>query len=243
MPAATVVKNYVEGREIDYEQYLTDFVNASALKELNGNKFYALQGHGQQSHAEPDLYGECYCLDFKLLTDSKFMEAKSTLSYGYYCPAPGVTAQTLSKKSREQGYFDIIKLLRHCKFSPDNGVELADNILNEPRMERKANSVLSGVQKKAAVNKNLLFFLTNEYYLDGEETNQEVAEFIMTNILADIRPLLEYRESIINQDTFVSFISDGKFAVAKVAKGAIDQMYPLVGTGTSKDFVYLYSLK
>lgn len=236
LPAVVLIKNYVEGHEVDYEEYLTEFINASKLVELNdGNKFI-LKKHNEQSHGECDLVGKKYSLDLKLLTDPKYMEAKSLLSYGRYSPCTGITCTTLPKRPGESmGYYDMIKVLRQSTL--DRLLEL-----EESKPKDKEEKVLINVLRHAAINKNVLFYLPFEYYYDGSETDDTIAKFISSNIFEDIKPLLEYRNTKTDKDTYIGYVSKGKFVIGKVNNKGIIENYPLVSTSVSEEFEYLYGL-
>lgn len=238
LPASVLIKNYVEGYEIDYEKYLTDFINVSKLIELNNNELFKWIPHNEQSHGECDLYGENYSLDFKLLSEPKFMEGKSTLSYTYSIPTKGVVLMGPSKRSgvKNFGYYDMVKVFRSLEFK---GLPKED-LYNEIDPEKIATI---HVLNNASKDKNLLFFLPNEYYYKNQETTEEIARFITSNIVKDLKSLLEYRKTKTDKDTFIGYKSKGKFVIAKVNENGVIENYPLIDTKVSKAFTYLYEFK
>ena len=75
IPTKMISKIYINGVKIDYEEYLTELINNSCyfMSLTSGTKFKNVL---DQSHSEPDVVADNYELDFKLLVNQEFVNAK-----------------------------------------------------------------------------------------------------------------------------------------------------------------------
>ena len=55
----------------------TIFINSSKLVTCKGKQAFILRKHEEQNHGEADIFNSFYELDFKIVVDTKYMEAKS----------------------------------------------------------------------------------------------------------------------------------------------------------------------
>lgn len=75
LPTTMISKTNINGVKIDYEEYLTKLIN-------NSRHFMSLTNETQfekvlvQSHGEPDAVANNYEIDFKLLVNQEFVNAK-----------------------------------------------------------------------------------------------------------------------------------------------------------------------
>lgn len=232
LPTAVFIKNFIEGHPADCEEYLKDFINSSKLVEEKGNEEFILRSHDQQSQGQTDVYNSMYELDFKILADTKYMEAKSMLSNSLTELCPGVTAVGSSKLQGNRRAFDIIKFLRN------KTIEDLKNIENE--MSRNAeDKLLKQTLNKLSVSKNILFFLPYDYYFDEFETDPDVAKFIARCISEDLKGVLEYRKTKVEKDTYISFVSKEHFIITQEKNNALE-FYDMIKTSTSNLYDYLF---
>lgn len=49
LPTAVVIKDYIDGHPANYEEYLTEFINASKLVQEKGNEKFRLRDQKEQS--------------------------------------------------------------------------------------------------------------------------------------------------------------------------------------------------
>lgn len=93
IPTKMISKIYINGLKIDYEEYLTELINNSCyfMSLTSGTKFKKVL---DQSHSEPDVVADNYELDFKLLVNQEFVNAKlkslpdvdySNIKSGFIC--------------------------------------------------------------------------------------------------------------------------------------------------------------
>ena len=76
LPTAVCVKDFIEGHAANYEEYLTDFVNASKLVEEKNGEIFSLRNHSEQSSGESDIYNDFYDLDKNVIYYAKYGKSK-----------------------------------------------------------------------------------------------------------------------------------------------------------------------
>ena len=234
LPAAVCVKDFIEGHAANYEEYLTDFVNASKLVEEKNGEIFSLRNHSEQSSGESDIYNDFYDLDFKLLVDMQYMEAISVLSNSITELDSGVIVVGRSKQQGRKVACDIIKCLR--------GKDL-NQLLNVENLQvdSKEKRVIKQAIKKFSIAKNIFFFLPYNYFIKYSKTDEKVAKFIVECISDDLKGILEYRKIKSEKDTYISFISNGYFVVAKEINSEFI-FYDMVEIRESKLFVELLEI-
>ena len=168
LPPAVIIKNYIKGHPADYEQYLIEFINSSKLVKDKGNEKFILRKHEEQSQGQSDIYNTVYELDFKILVDTDYMEAKKLLSKSIAEICPGVIVVGDSESKKTESCFDIVKCFRFKSLKELMDIE--SGILKYPE-SRSIKKVLN----KITVDKNLLLFFPYDYYYKNEETNLEIA--------------------------------------------------------------------
>lgn len=234
LPTAVIIKDYIDGHPANYEEYLTEFINASKLVQEKGNEKFRLRDQKEQSQGQNDVYNSFYELDFKFLVDGGYMEGKRLLSPSITEYCPGVTAIGPSKKSGSQLAYDILKCFR------DKTLDDLEKI--ERNGQRDAESrLLKQALKKLAVNKNILFFLPYDYSFENKETDRENVLTIVDCISEDLQGVLAYRKGKISADTFLAFISDKYFVITQ-EKHNVLVMYDMIDTQTSELYNYLFHI-
>lgn len=234
LPTPVIINNFIDGHQTNYEQYLNDFINSSKLIKDKGNKKFVLRKHEEQSQGQPDIYNPLYELDFKILIDTKYMEAKRMFSNSITELCPGVTSIGYSKLSGSKIVFDIIKCFRDKTLK--DLIDINNGVLKIPE-----SKVIKQTIEKISVDKNILFFLPYDYYLAKVETDFDIAKLIVDCVSDDFKGLLEYRTMKINKDTYVAFISDKKFVIAQEKNNRLI-FYDMVKTSLSDMYNYLYNV-
>lgn len=234
LPTAVFIKNFITGHPADYEQYLTEFLNLSKLVSEKGNEEFVLRKQEEQSQGQNDIYNSFYELDFKILADEMYMEAKSMLTHSLTEVKPGVTLVGNSKISGKKTVFDIIKCYRGKTLEELESIENKVLRIPEAKMIRQT-------LKKLSVNKNILYFLPYDYSFESIETNVDIAKLIVGCVSDDLKGLLEYRKTKVEKDTYISFISSGYFIIAQEKNGEL-VFYDMIQTSTSALYNYLYNV-
>lgn len=166
LPTAVIIKDYIDGHPANYEEYLTEFINASKLVQEKGNEEFRLRDQKEQSQGQNDVYNSFYELDFKFLVDEGYMEGKRLLSPSITEYFPGVTAIGPSKKSGSQLVYNILKCFR------DKTLDDLEKIERDRQRDAESRLIKQAL-KKLAVNKNILFFLPYDYSFENKETDRE----------------------------------------------------------------------
>lgn len=234
LPAAVIVKNFIKGHPADNEEYLRDFINLSKLVTEKKNEKFTLRNHREQSDGQSDIYNSNYELDFKILIDPKYMEGKNLLSRSITEIAPGVTAYGNSEISgkqqacfinwcfRDKSLADLIKIQQNGSSLPEEKVVI--HILEE-----------------MSIDKHILFFLPFNFFFQGIETEDKVAQFLIKWINDDLRGLMEYRKKKVDKDTYISFISNQFFVISKEQEKELS-LYDMVNTNQSELYKYLMNV-
>lgn len=234
LPAAVIVKNFIKGHLADNEEYLRDFINLSKLVTEKGNEKFILRKHCEQSDGQSDIYNSNYELDFKILIDPKYMEGKNLLSRSITEIAPGVTAYGNSKvNSKQQACFinwcfrdkslaDLIKIQQ-------NGSSLPEE------------KVIIHILEEMSIDKHILFFLPFNFFFQGIETEDKVAQFLIKWINDDLRGLMEYRKEMVDKDTYISFISNQFFVISQEQEKEL-RLYDMVNINQSELYKYLMAV-
>lgn len=183
LPTAVFIKNFIEGHPADYEEYLKDFVNLSKLVKEKGNEEFVLREHKKQSQGQTDIYNSDYELDFKILVDTKYMEAKSMFSHSITELYPGVTSVGRSRLQGSEKIFDIIKFFRYKTLKDLYDIE--GGILKNPE-----DKVIKKTLNLISIDKNILFFLPYDYAFQKNETDSDSVEFISSCIASNLRGCL-----------------------------------------------------
>lgn len=234
LPAAAIVKNFVKGYPVDNEEYLRDFINLSKLVTEKKNEKFTLRKHHEQSDGQSDIYNSDYELDFKILIDPKYMEGKNLLSGSITEIVPGVTAYGNSKiNGKEQSCFINWcfrdKSLADLKKIQQNGSSLAEE------------KVIIHILEEMSIDKHILFFLPFNFFFQGIETEDRVAEFLIKWINDDLRGLIEYRKEKVDKDTYISFISNQFFVISQEQEKEL-RLYDMVNTNQSELYKYLMTV-
>ena len=234
LPAAVIVKNSIKGHPADNEEYLRDFINLSKLVTEKGNEKFILRKHCEQSDGQSDIYNSNYELDFKILIDPKYMEGKNLLSRSITEIAPGATAYGNSKVNdkqqacfinwcfRDKSLADLIKIQQ-------NGFSLPEE------------KVIIHILEEMSTDKNILFFLPFNFFFQGIETEDKVAQFLIKWINDDLRGLMEYRKEMVDKDTYISFISNQFFVISQEQEKEL-RLYDMVNINQSELYKYLMAV-
>ena len=232
LPPTIYIKNFIDGHPANYEDFLTTFINSSKLVTCKGNQAFILRKHEEQNHGEADIFNSFYDLDFKIMVDTKYMEARRMLSPAITEFCPGVVGKGPSRLKGERKVYDIIKCFRSMNI--DDLIKIEKGLIKLPEGKR-----IIQVLKKVSVNKNMLLFLPYDYCFENTSTNAEAAKFIIDCISEDLQCLLEYRHLKVCKDTYLSFISKECFVIAQ-EKDNVLHYYDMIKTSQSNLYTYLY---
>lgn len=234
LPASIIIKNFIEGHPADCEEFMTDFINSSKLVKEKGDEKFILRKHQEQSQGELDIYNSFYELDFKILVDSKYMEAKSILSNSLSEICTGVILESTSKVQGSRRAIDILRFFRSITIEDLQNIEKGTLKFSDRRLIKQ-------ILKKMSVNKNILFFLPYDYFFETIETDENSLQFIIDCIGEDLKSLIRYRKTKTNQDTYISFISNNYFVIALENNNKII-FYDMIRTDRSSLYNYLFNI-
>ena len=234
LPAAVIVKNFIKGHPADNEEYLRDFINLSKMVAEKENEKFSLRKHCEQSDGQSDIYNSNYELDFKILTDPKYMEGKNLLSRSITEIVPGVIAYGNPKVNdkqqaclinwcfRDKSLADLKKIQQNGSSSPEE-------------------KLIIHIMEEMSIDKHLLFFLPFNYFFQGIETEDKVAQFLIKWINDDLKGLIEYRKEKVDKDTYISFISNQFFVISQEQEKEL-RLYDMVNTNQSELYKYLMNV-
>ena len=234
LPAAVIVKNFINGHPADNEEYLRDFINLSKLVTEKGNEKFTLRNHREQSDRQSDIYNSNYELDFKILSDPRYMEGKNLLSRSITEITPGVTVYDKSKVDGEQQACFINRCFRDKSLA--DLIKIRQNGSSLPE-----EKVIIHILEEMSIDKHILFFLPFNFFFQGIETEDKVAQFLIKWINDDLRELMEYRKEKVDKDTYISFISNQFFVISKEQEKELS-LYDMVNTNQSELYKYLMNV-
>lgn len=234
LPAAVIVKNFIKGHPADIEEYLRDFINLSKLVTEKGNEKFILRKHCEQSDGQSDIYNSNYELDFKILIDPKYMEGKNLLSRPITEIAPGVTAYGNSAVNGKQQACFINWCFRDKSLADLIKIQQNGSSLPEEK-------VIIHILEEMSIDKHILFFLPFNFFFQGIETEDKVAQFLIKWINDDLRGLMEYRKEMVDKDTYISFISNQFFVISQEQEKEL-RLYDMVNINQSELYKYLMAV-
>lgn len=162
------------------------------------------------------------------------MEGKNLLSRSVTEIVPGVTAYGNSKENgkqqacfinrcfRDKSLTDLKKIQQNCPSLPEE-------------------KVIIHILEKMSTDKNILFFLPFNFFIQGIETEDKVAKFLVRWISEDLKGLIEYRKEKVDKDTYISFISNQFFVISQVQEREL-RLYDMVNTNQSELYKYLMNV-
>lgn len=127
------------------------------------------------------------------------MEGKNLLSRSITEIVPEVTAYGNSKVNgkqqacfinwcfRDKSLVDLKRIQQNCFSLPEE-------------------KVIIHILEEMSTDKNILFFLPFNFFLQGIETEDKAAKFLIRWINEDLKGLIEYRKEKVDKDTYISFI-------------------------------------
>lgn len=198
----------------DYEQYLLEFINCSKFVEDNKNKIFTAIPHNEQNNGQADVTNGIYQIELKMLMDSKSVENMAYYSGGIYEDEnTGATIYTSSEYQSKEGNEKVKKYKVYIPLKAFRGKELKDYIrIENNKIIDESDKIIKPIIKNIKKDKNVLFYIPFNIYLEDRETDQENAEEIIKTIWKDLRGFIDYRKSKTDKDTYFCFIS-GKYIV------------------------------
>lgn len=213
-----ISKTNINSTKIDYEEYLTELLNMSKyfMSLTNGIKFKKILN---QSHGESDVVADNYEIDFKLLVNKEFVNAKlkslpnvdySHIKNGFICVNDKIVNENILTQTQSNKLFiQFLKILASTK---------KDQI--ESYKDGKEYYLYSTI-KMLKKEKNLLVFLPCIINMTGGKR--------ISNIIGKVLSSLFSLRDIINKDTYVTLLSsDGFFYIFKYKNGVfynVDKVY------------------
>ena len=208
LPTKMISKTDINGIKIDYEKYLTELIN-------NSHYFMSLTGRIkfekvlEQSHGEPDVVAGNYELDFKLLVNQEFVNAKlkslpnvdySHVKEGFISVNDKAANKGNLTQIQANGLF--IRFMQRLALMKENQIEACGNDMENP---------LYSTVKMLKKEKNLLVFLPCIVNVDGCGISSVATTFLSS--------LFALRDNI-NNDTFATLLcQDGYFYILKYGNG------------------------
>ncbi len=223
-----VRNGYIDNFELNYEDYLTEFINHSRFVTDNGNKIFTKIE--EQAHSECDVINGKYQLDYKLFIDKKTMENLYYYSEKISVDKNGTVTISTSRKQGTYRRYHLVSIFKDL---------LAEDIKKIENLEKLQLDELQKLVKeyipKMKVDKNILYFLPFNLYFKGVIMGKEVLRYLADQLSKDLKGLLEYRNSQINnKDTYLCFLSKGNMVFLKY-EGKLT-LYDVVGIEKSELF-------
>lgn len=248
LPEALVFKEYVkEDSQCNYEFYLREVINSSQyFRNLSDGKRY--EAPPSEDHGECDAITDKYKIDFKLAESSSYLEAKRQYSFGFQVLCKGVVA---SSPPVRNGSTYITSL--HCALRNINSYEQIEDILGgeyihikmDKRMKEDMDDQICADLKTFYTwmkkNKNLLLFIPEVFYFEGEYYKcTDAVEIVRQDITMDFAFACQYRSHLeLGKDTFICCIYDDFFLIFKFEGNEL-LLVDKVSVKESNIFVALY---
>lgn len=241
LPPELIIDSFIENNEpVSYEDYLTEFVNSSALfLSLSKGQVYRHIPSKRQNNGECDCYTKQYELDFKLLGTQSGIYAKRNLSLQKAYIAPGVLATLIPRQIKGMETTLTNNLLR--RYSVDDLLEIDNSKF--PKFDRDKLCPELDVQsilKIAKCKKNVLYFYTDFIYSDVSFSLRDIVETVEVHTNECFSNLFRFRDLFVtDKDTFFAIIVQGHMCIAVWQNGFIrfKEQIPL---STSTVFSGLY---
>lgn len=213
--------------QYNYEKYLLEFINNSKLvKEYSNQRFHHILN---QSNGESDITNTLYDMDFKLLIPQDTVEKLSNYSSQIVKLADGVITYCDSKQHGNYTIYNYLGLLNH---KTKNDIV---NIKNKKYHCTKEEIIIKKLLKNIETDKNVLYFIPIEIIIDENSKYDIQVQNAIKHFSNYIKGIIEYRNSYVKKDTFISFIANEYFIIAKHRFDKFD-FYDQVKTKNSKLF-------
>lgn len=199
LPTKMISKTNINGVKIDYEEYLTELIN-------NSRHFMSLTNETQfekvlvQSHGEPDAVANNYEIDFKLLVNQEFVNAKlkslpdvdySNIKSGFICINENDTSgQNLTQSESNRLFSQFLCRLWCLK---EDEIKIIENNDSNP---------LYSTIKMLKKEKNLLIFIPCVTNGKGSSVPKFLTCFFSS--------IFTLRDNV-NKDTFVTLLCEDDF--------------------------------
>lgn len=213
--------------QYNYEKYLLELINHSKLvKDYDNQRFHHIKN---QSNGECDITNKLYDMDFKLLIPQDTVEKLSNYSSQIVKLTDGVISYCDSKQHGKYTIYNYLGLLNHK--TKENII----NIKNKKYNCTKEEIIIKKLLKNIETDKNVLYFIPIEIIIDENTNyNKQVCNAI-ENFSNYIEGIIEYRNSCVKKDTYISFIANEYFIMAKYQLNKFN-FYDQVKTKNSKLF-------
>lgn len=228
------IKNNIR-KIYDYEQYILEFINCSKFVQDNGNKMFKSISHSEQNNGQADIDNGIYQIELKMLVDSKSIENMAYYSGGIYQDEKTkITMFTSSeyhnkkgnKEDKEYKVYIPIKAFRGKKL--EDYIKIENNIISD-----EADKIIKPIIKNIKKNKNVLFYIPFNIYLEDQETSLENVVEIVKVVGKDLKGFIDYRNSKTDKHTYFCFIS-GEYIVFIKCNNSDLEFYDLIKLSRSK---------
>lgn len=223
LPPEMIINNFIEQyKPVGYEDYLTEFVNCSALfLNLSNGQIYRHIPSKQQSNGECDCYTDQYDLDFKLLGTQSRIYATRHLSPQKAYIAEGVLVTLIPRQTKGMEATLISGLLR--RYSVNDLLKIDGGKF--PKFNRDdlcPELDVQGILKIAKCKKNTLYFYTDFIYSDFNFDLGDIIETAELYINECFSNLFQFRDRFVtDKDTFLAIIIQGHMCIAVWQDGLI----------------------
>lgn len=239
LPPELVIDNFIDGyKEVSYEDYLTEFVNHSALfLSLSQGESYKHTPHDQQSDGECDCHTRQYELDFKLLVTQSGIYAKRNLSLQKAYLAKGLLATFPPRQTEGMEITKTGNLLRRFNLDELLDIDRRD-VQKFDRDQLCPETDVKNILKVAKCKKNTLFYLTDYIFSVFDYPICDVIETVQSYLTERFVNLFRFRDRFVaDKDTYLAVIIQGYLCIALWREGSIQfsDSIPLSKSSTFTD--------
>lgn len=241
LPPELIIDDFIEGYEpVSYEDYLTEFINNSALfLSLSQNRSYSHTPKNQQNNGECDCCSSHYEFDFKLLGSQSGIYATRNLSFQKAYLAKGILATLIPRQIEGMEITQTGNLLRRYSLGELLNIDACEvPKFNRDRIcpETDVKTILKIVKCK----KNTLFYSTDFFYSDNNFFLEDIVETVQSYLNERFANLFRFRDRFVtDNDTFFAAIIQGYLCVALWQDDYI-QFKDLISLSKSSVFSDLY---
>lgn len=248
LDTSLIRNNFIKNLETNYEDFLTEFVNASKVKLDYGNTNF--KGILSQSNGEADAINEeGKTLEYKLFMDTNTIKSMYLHTENIEINPKGQCIYTESKIDETWKASLLIKVF--SKFSYEqlkkidqkskNPLRILKQYFEKQNFQNKEftenTEYLEMLVKKYMDNlkkdKNVIYFIPYNISYIGRKTDEDFLKFICKGINIDLAGFLKYRKENTKKDTYICFMSQDNVVFLKNINNKFE-FYDMVKTNESK---------
>ncbi len=219
LPANLLIKGFVKNMdECNYENYLTEFINASSyFMEKTGGIYFKYQN--DQSNGQCDCYAKTkeyeYAIDYKLFGSQNALYGRSVLSNQITEITLGAYAFSQPRENKNIIASNILETIKDVTLEELEDIVDSKYAISEKTIVKRD---IQGILRILRVKKNLLLFLTyqflfpRDYHYDFEEEK----EGLLKSISKRMKNIIIYRNELVeNYDTFLCFLFENHLIITE----------------------------